>query len=70
MLVREYFYLPGWSQKAEPGEAGDRQRDTHGRCQGQGTEHSLYSRCVDQLHRLVDLEERLEAWRGRGRHVG
>lgn len=55
----------------EPGEAGDRQRDTGmGRCQGQGTEHSLYSRCVDQLHRLVDLEEGLEAWRGRGRHVG
>lgn len=32
---------------------------------GLGTEHSLDSRCVDKLHGLVDLEEGLEAWRGK-----
>lgn len=28
---------------------------------GMGTQHSLDSRCVDELHGLVDLEEGLEA---------
>lgn len=32
-----------------------------------GTEHSLDSRCVDELHGLVYFEEGLEAWRGRGK---
>lgn len=32
---------------------------------GLGREHSLDSRCVDELHGLVDLEEGLEAWRDR-----
>lgn len=41
-----------------------------GRYRGLGTEYSLDSRRVDQLHRLVDLEEGLEAWRGGGGREG
>lgn len=41
-----------------------------GRYLGLGTEYSLDSRRVDQLHRLVDLEEGLEAWRGGGGREG
>lgn len=44
------------------GEAGGTGRRG---ARGLGTERSLDSRCVDQLHGLVDLEEGLEAWRYR-----
>lgn len=46
-----------------PGEAGETGTQRTG-VQGSrdwGTEYSLDSRCVDELHGLVDLEEGLEA---------
>lgn len=37
---------------------------------GLGTQHSLDSRCVDELHGLIDLKEGLEAWRTKKAHEG
>lgn len=48
------------------GEAGE----TTPGSRGLGTWHSLDSRCVDELHGLIDLKEGLEAWREKKAHEG